>query len=157
MNVIIGLVILTELLELNIVQSINRSSENKTGMLMKINQSHDKNLTMVIAEPENYQSGSKVQKNVDSFGPGIHHVAFATDDLIQTTKALLKNGVEFVSFPATYYDLLRANEEFSTMNIDVLQEMNILCDKEEDTFLLQKFIKPISDRPFFIYEIVQRG
>ncbi|HYD22491.1 MAG TPA: 4-hydroxyphenylpyruvate dioxygenase, partial [Flavipsychrobacter sp.] len=55
-----------------------------------------------------------------------------------------------------YYDLLRSNDDMKDLDIDALQECGILVDKEDDTYLLQKFIKPISDRPFFIYEIVQR-
>jgi 4-hydroxyphenylpyruvate dioxygenase len=42
------------------------------------------------------------------------------------------------------------------MDIDNLEKYGILIDKEGDTYLLQKFIKPISERPFFLYEIVQR-
>lgn len=147
---------LKKTLGINLVQSIPRNDGNKTGMILKINQSNDKNLTFVFAEPDEYEKESKVQKNIDSFGPGIHHIAFATDDLRESAKDLSINGVEFVSFPPSYYDLLRINPDYELINIDQLQQLNILCDKEGDTYLLQKFIKPISDRPFFIYELVQR-
>ena len=143
-------------LSTDLVQSIQRSDENKTGMILKINQSSNKNLTFVFAEPDGYKNPSKVQQNIDLYGPGIHHIAFSTDDLIETAKDFLKDGVEFVAFPSSYYDLLRANSHFSQIDIDQLQRLNILCDKEGDSYLLQKFIKPISDRPFFIYELVQR-
>jgi len=139
-----------------LVQSIGRSEDNKTGMILNINQSPDKKLTLVIAEPETYKTKSKVQENINNFGPGIHHLAFSTEDLIGTVKELTGRGVEFVRFPGSYYELLRGNDDFKEMDIDTLQEWGIIIDKEEDTFLLQKFIKPISDRPFFIYEIVQR-
>lgn len=139
-----------------LVQRIQRSEENKTGMVMNINQSFDKGLTLVMAEPDTYTKPSKIQQNIDKFGPGIHHLAFSTADIITTVKAFTEKGVEFVSFPPSYYDLLRNNEDFADMDIDLLQQYGILIDKEEDTCLLQKFIKPISDRPFFLYEIVQR-
>lgn len=143
-------------LSTNLVQSIQKGDDNKTGMILKINRSDDKNLIFVFAEPDGYKSRSKVQQNIDLFGPGIHHIAFATDDLIESTNDFLRNGVEFVSFPSAYYDLLRAKPGFEELDIDQLQKLNILCDKEGESFLLQKFIKPISDRPFFIYELVQR-
>ncbi|QTE39757.1 VOC family protein [Mucilaginibacter gossypii] len=147
---------LTDTIGTSLVQRIKKSADNRTGMMLNINQSHDKKLTLVIAEPESYLGKSKVQQNIDAFGPGIHHLAFATEDLIQTAEQLLKKNVEFVTFPPAYYDLLRTNEDFREIDIDILQKLNILCDKEGDTYLMQKFIKPISDRPFFLYEIVQR-
>jgi 4-hydroxyphenylpyruvate dioxygenase len=138
------------------VQSIQRSEDNRTGMILNINQSADGKLTLVMAEAETYLHKSKVQQNIDRFGPGIHHLAFRTEDIIQTTKVLTEKEVDFVSFPPSYYELLRGNADFEGIDIDTLQEHGILIDKEGDTYLLQKFIKPISDRPFFLYEIVQR-
>ena len=38
----------------------------------------------------------------------------------------------------------------------MLFRSGILVDREEDAYLLQKFIKPYGDRPFFLYEVVQR-
>ncbi len=147
---------LSDIIGTKLVQNIPKSSENETGMILNINQSNDKKLTLVIAEPDGYEKKSKVQQNIDSFGPGIHHLAFSTDDLIATAISFEKSGVDFVSFPPSYYDLLRSSEDFKDINIDELQRLNILCDREDETYLFQKFIKPISDRPFFLYEIVQR-
>jgi 4-hydroxyphenylpyruvate dioxygenase len=138
------------------VQSISPGEENKTGMILNISQSFDKKLTLVMAEPESWQGRSKVQKNIDAFGPGIHHLAFTSSDLVGTVKELLSREVEFVNIPPSYYALLRDNKEFEGIDIDALEENGILIDKEDTTWLLQKFIKPISDRPFFFYEIVQR-
>jgi 4-hydroxyphenylpyruvate dioxygenase len=139
-----------------LVQQILKSEENKTGMILNVNQSVDQQLTFVIAEPESYQRPSKVQQNIERFGPGIHHLAFTTPDLKSTVAALTDKGVEFVGFPPSYYDLLRQDEAFNEIDIDILQQLGILIDKEDDTYLLQKFIKPISDRPFLLYEVVQR-
>ncbi|MHA4812480.1 4-hydroxyphenylpyruvate dioxygenase family protein [Flavitalea flava] len=147
---------LTSAIGTSLVQSIQSGAENKTGMLLNINQSADKKLTLVIAEPETYLTRSKVQKNIETYGPGIHHLAFSTPDLKATIEKLKVAKVEFVNFPSSYYDLLRENAEFKDIDIDSLQANGILIDKEDDTYLMQKFIKPISDRPFFFYEIVQR-
>ncbi|MBN9386355.1 MAG: hypothetical protein J0H74_36695 [Chitinophagaceae bacterium] len=140
----------------SMVQSIGASDDNKTGMILKINQTSDRLLTFVIAEPESYLKRSKVQKNIETFGPGIHHLAFATKNLQETVRVLSQQGVEFVSFPPSYYDLLRKDNELHGSDIAALQRHGILLDKEGDSYLLQKFIKPISDRPFFLYEIVER-
>lgn len=147
---------LTKAIGTRLVQRIQRSEENRTGMILNINQSPDTNLTLVMAEPESYLHPSKVQQNINLYGPGIHHIALATDDLAGAVTVLRERGVEFVRFPASYYTLLRENEEFRDFDIDMLEAQGILIDKEDDTYLLQKFTKPISDRPFFLYELVQR-
>jgi 4-hydroxyphenylpyruvate dioxygenase len=140
----------------SMVQQITRSADNKTGMLLNISQSPRKELTMVMAEPEAANGKSKVQQNIDNYGPGIHHLAFSTKDIIATVKKLKEQDVELVSFPDSYYELLRADPALSHFDIDELQQQGILVDREDNTFLLQKFVKPYGDRPFFIYEIVQR-
>ena len=48
-------------------------------------------------------------------------------------------------------DDLNINED-----IDDLQKHRILCDKEENGYLLQLFTKPIGDRPTFFFEFIQR-
>lgn len=143
-------------LGLNIVQRFSEGPQNKTGMILNVCQSNSKSITMVLAEPSSDGSHSKVQKNINTFGPGIHHVALECDDLISTVKMLRNKNVSLVTFPNSYYDMLRANSSFNGLDIDVLQENQVLIDKEGDGLLLQKFIKPISDRPFLIYELVQR-
>jgi 4-hydroxyphenylpyruvate dioxygenase len=147
---------LTSVIATSLVQSIERSDDNKTGMILNINQSGNKYMTFVIAEPDTYTSVSKVQQNINKFGPGIHHLAFSTNNMIDTVRELSAKGVDFLQFPKAYYDLLRSNSEFEDFDIDELQNSGILIDKEGDSYLLQKFIKPISDRPFFLYELVQR-
>jgi 4-hydroxyphenylpyruvate dioxygenase len=139
-----------------LVQQIGRSSENQSGMLLNINQSGDKNLTIVIAQPASNQGSSKVQQNIDAFGPGIHHLAFSACDIHAAIASFRERGVDFVGVPASYYQLLRQNDAFRNFDIDALEAAGILIDKEGDSYLLQKFIKPMSDRPFFLYEIVQR-
>jgi 4-hydroxyphenylpyruvate dioxygenase len=140
----------------SLVQNIKRGTDNNTGMIMNISQSPDKNLTLVMAEPESYGGSSKVQRNIDLFGPGIHHLAFSTGDLMSTVQSFKERGVEFVDIPSSYYTLLRTSEDMQGIDVDRLEELGVLVDKENGRYLLQKFIKPISDRPFFLYELVQR-
>lgn len=147
---------LTNTIGTRLVQQIVPGEENRTGMVMNINQSPNKALTLVMAEPETYTKKNKVQQNIDAYGPGIHHLAFTTSDLVGAVQQLTAKGVEFVKFPPSYYTLLRNNPELKGFDIDALQEAGVLLDKEDDTYLFQKFIKPISDRPFFLYELVQR-
>jgi 4-hydroxyphenylpyruvate dioxygenase len=64
--------------------------------------------------------------------------------------------------PKAYYDDIRRKSEerggLVTEDIDMLEELGILVDVEigSSGYLLQLFTKPISDRPTFFYEIIQR-
>lgn len=140
----------------SLVQSISTSAQNTTGMELNICKIPGVDVTFVMAQPAIVSSVSKVQQNIERFGPGIHHLAFSTDDIFQAINCFLEQGVEFVSFPASYYTLLRQNADFAHLDIDNLERLGILVDREGDSYLFQKFIKPIGDRPFFLYEIVQR-
>ncbi len=147
---------LTKTIGTSFVQSFEKSIDNKTGMTLNVSQSKNKKLTFVMAEPDGTGSGSKIKDNIRKFGQGIHHLAFSTEDIVATIKKIEDNNVEFVNFPTAYYTLLRQNPEMKDVDIDLLEKYGILVDKEDDTFLYQKFIKPYGDRPFFFYEIVQR-
>lgn len=140
----------------NLVQSIEKGKDNETGMVLKINQFQNKQATFVMAEPDGSGINAKIENNINKFGQGIHHLAFQTDDILSTIEQISKNNVEFVNFPPAYYTLLREDPDLKNIDIDLLEKHGILIDKEEDTFLYQKFIKPYGDRPFFFYEIVQR-
>ncbi|HEY4112094.1 VOC family protein [Puia sp.] len=147
---------LSNTIGIDLVQSIPKSDENRTGMILNISQSFDRKLTVVMAEPETYKRKSNVQQDLEIFGPGIHHLAFATSDLPETIRILNERNVEFMDVPDSYYELLRKNEDFEDVDLDTLQRWGIIIDKEEDSYLLQKFMKPISDRSYFFYELVQR-
>jgi len=110
-----------------------------------------------INEPYEGLKKSQIEEYIDEYlGSGIQHIAVATNDIIKTIAAMRINGVEFLSVPETYYDILKERGFKVTENIDELRKFGILCDTEGDGYLLQLFTKPIGDRPTFFYEIIQR-
>lgn len=149
---------LSKTLNTALIQHVGKSEDNRTGMRMNISQTPDKENIFVMTESEGHNLSSRVQQSIEKFGPGIHHIAFSTDDIIGTIKELRSRSVDLVTFPSAYYDLLRSNKDLegTSIDIDTLQEQGILIDKEGDSYLLQKFLKPMGDRPYFFYEIIQR-
>ena len=110
-----------------------------------------------INEPYEGLKKSQIEEFIDEYkGSGIQHIAVATPDIIKTIAAMRANGVEFLTVPATYYEDLRKRGLEVTEDIDELKKYGILCDTEGKGYLLQLFTKPISDRPSFFYEIIQR-
>ena len=112
-----------------------------------------------INEPFEGMKKSQIEEYIDEYwGSGIQHIAISTNNIIETIKALRENGVEFLTVPNTYYDLLKEKKvsKMITEDIEELRKCGILCDTEGKGYLLQLFTKPVSDRPTFFFEIIQR-
>src|SRR5829696_7617667 len=110
-----------------------------------------------INEPAPGKRKSQIDEYLDYYGgPGVQHLALATDDIIGTVTALRDRGVEFLSVPTTYYDTLQARVGTIDEPLGVLAGLGILVDRDPDGYLLQIFTKPVQDRPTVFYEIIQR-
>lgn len=130
-----------------------------SALLSKVVHSKDNVIKNPINEPYEGLKKSQIEEYIQEYhGAGVQHIAIATGDIVSTIAALRKNGVEFLEVPDTYYDELRKKADKVDENIDDLQKHGILCDIDKDGsgYLLQLFTKPLSDRPTFFYEIVQR-
>jgi 4-hydroxyphenylpyruvate dioxygenase len=110
-----------------------------------------------INEPASGKKKSQIDEYLEFYaGPGVQHMALATDDIISTVTMLRDRGVEFLSVPTAYYDELQARVGRIDEPVDVLASLGILVDRDPDGYLLQIFTKPVEDRPTVFYEIIQR-
>ncbi|MBP3964091.1 4-hydroxyphenylpyruvate dioxygenase [Paenibacillus lignilyticus] len=110
-----------------------------------------------INEPATGKRKSQIQEFLDYYhGAGVQHIAILSNDIIATVTALRDNGIEFLSTPDSYYEML--TERVGTIDEEIakLQELNILVDRDDEGYLLQIFTKPIVDRPTLFIEIIQR-
>ena len=58
-----------------------------------------------INEPAKGKKKSQVEEYLDFYGgPGVQHIAIATDNIMETVTKLRSRGVEFLQVPGTYYD-----------------------------------------------------
>ena len=61
-----------------------------------------------LNEPATGRRKSQIDEYLEYYrGPGVQHIALATDDLIDTVSRLTAQGVEFLRVPTTYYDELQ--------------------------------------------------
>ncbi len=129
-----------------------------SALLSKVVRSSDSVIRNPINEPYPAEKKSQIEEYIEQYhGSGVQHIALQTPDIIKTVEALRKNGMEFLDVPDTYYDMLRNRKDIRIReNIDDLQRLRILCDKESTGYLLQLFTKPIGDRPTFFFEFIQR-
>ncbi|KAI5646612.1 glyoxalase/Bleomycin resistance protein/Dioxygenase superfamily domain-containing protein [Phthorimaea operculella] len=104
---------------------------------------------------------SKATEFVKAMGTsGVEHVALYTDDIVSTMKNLQARGADIVTWPPTYYDLIREKLQGSSLkvaeSIDDLQANHILIDFDERGYMLQAFTKHVQTRPTLFIEILQR-
>ena len=87
-------------------------------------------------------------------GAGVHHVAFATDDLVRTAEALNRLGAPLLPVPANYYDDLAARLPVDDALLADLQRLGLLYDRDERGEFLHVYTDAFEGRIFF--EAVQR-
>jgi 4-hydroxyphenylpyruvate dioxygenase len=110
-----------------------------------------------INEPAEGKRKSQIQEYLEFYnGPGVQHLAILTEDIVSTVSTLRKNGVEFLSTPDSYYEMLSERVGKIDEEIDKLKELSILVDRDDEGYLLQIFTQPIVDRPTLFIEIIQR-
>jgi 4-hydroxyphenylpyruvate dioxygenase len=110
-----------------------------------------------INEPAEGKRKSQIQEYLEFYnGPGVQHIAILTEDIVKTVGILKKNGVEFLSTPDSYYEMLSERVGKIDEEISKIRELNILVDRDDEGYLLQIFTKPIVDRPTLFIEIIQR-
>lgn len=116
---------------------------------------HD--IVMPINEPADGLKKSQIQEYVEAYGgPGVQHIAMATDDIVATVQALRDRGVRFMTVPAAYYDDAKQRLADIDLPWGDLERQNILVDRDERGYLLQIFTETVMDRPTVFFEIIQR-
>jgi 4-hydroxyphenylpyruvate dioxygenase len=110
-----------------------------------------------INEPAEGKKKSQVEEYLDFYnGEGVQHVAIATNDIVKTVTELQKRGIEFLSIPDSYYETVLDRVGKIDEDLQPLQELGVLIDRDEEGYLLQIFSKPLEDRPTLFFEIIQR-
>jgi 4-hydroxyphenylpyruvate dioxygenase len=110
-----------------------------------------------INEPAEGKKKSQIEEYLDFYkGPGVQHMAVATDNILETVAELRKRGIEFLQVPDTYYDDLLDRVGHIEEDFDEVRRLNILIDRDDQGYLLQLFTKPVQDRPTLFFEIIQR-
>jgi 4-hydroxyphenylpyruvate dioxygenase len=132
-------------------------STEYSSLMSKVVASGNERIKFPINEPAQGKKKSQIDEYLEFYrGPGVQHLAIATDDIIETVTELRERGVEFLRVPTTYYGDLQARVGKIDEPVDTLAELGILVDRDPDGYLLQIFTKPVQDRPTLFYEIIQR-
>lgn len=133
-----------------------------SALMSKVMSNGNGRIKFPINEPAEGKKRSQIEEYLDFYGgPGVQHIAIATDDIIKTVSQLKERGVEFLSAPPhAYYqaipERLGVHMEMMKEDLNAIEKLAIMVDADEDGYLLQIFTKPVQDRPTLFFEIIQR-
>ncbi|CAI8358006.1 MAG: 4-hydroxyphenylpyruvate dioxygenase [Cryomorphaceae bacterium] len=128
-----------------------------TALMSKVMTNGNGRIKFPINEPAEGKKKSQIEEYLDFYdGPGVQHIAVATDDIVSTVSDMKKRGVEFLYVPGAYYDTVRDRVGEIAEDMAILKEHGILVDRDDEGYLLQIFTKPVTDRPTLFFEIIQR-
>ncbi len=135
----------------------NDISTEYSALMSKVMSNGNGYVKFPINEPAEGKKKSQVEEYLEFYnGPGVQHVAIATENIIETVSDLKSRGVEFLKIPASYYATVLDRVGKIDEDLQPLQDLGILIDKDDEGYLLQIFSKPVQDRPTLFFEIIQR-
>ena len=132
-------------------------STEYSALMSKVMANGNGRIKFPINEPAEGKKKSQIDEYLEFYeGPGVQHIAMATDDIITTVTALRDRGIEFLRVPGTYYDTVLDRVGHIDEDLASLRDLGILVDRDDEGYLLQIFTKPVEDRPTVFYEIIER-
>ena len=128
-----------------------------SALMSKVVADGSRKVKFPINEPAAGQKKSQIDEYLEAYGgPGVQHIALATDDIVATVRAMKAAGVEFLDTPGSYYDTLGEWAGETRVPVGTLRDLRLLADRDEDGYLLQIFTKPVQDRPTVFFELIER-
>jgi len=135
----------------------NDISTEYSALMSKVMSNGNGRVKFPINEPATGNRKSQIEEYLEFYhGPGVQHIAMATDDIVATVSKLRAQGVDFLRVPTTYYESLEQRCGKIDEPIDQLAEYGILVDRDDEGYMLQIFTKPVEDRPTLFFEVIQR-
>jgi 4-hydroxyphenylpyruvate dioxygenase len=132
-------------------------STEYSALMSKVMSNGNGYVKFPINEPAEGRRKSQIEEYLDFYqGPGVQHIALATDNILETVSCMQCQGVEFLTIPHTYYTELAGRVGAIDEPIDELERLGILVDRDDEGYMLQIFTRPVEDRPTLFYEIIQR-
>ncbi|HEX5706397.1 MAG TPA: VOC family protein, partial [Pyrinomonadaceae bacterium] len=132
-------------------------STEYSAMNSKVVQNSTGRVIFPLVEPAAGRRKSQIDEYLSfHHGPGAQHIAFLSEDIVETVRKLRTKGIEFLYTPENYYDGLEQRVGKLEEDIQPLREQNILVDRDGWGYLKQIFTKPLQSRPTVFMEIIMR-
>ena len=132
-------------------------STEYSALMSKVMSNGNERVKFPLNEPAEGRRKSQIEEYLDFYhGPGVQHIALATNDIIDTVSKLRAQGVEFLRVPSTYYDDLLTRTGPIDEPVAALKDLGILVDRDDEGYMLQIFTRPVEDRPTVFFEVIER-
>ena len=133
-------------------------STEYSALMSKVMSSGGGLIKFPINEPAEGKRKSQIQEYLDWHNdtPGVQHLAFRTNDAIQSIAELRRRGVNFLDIPKEYYEIVWDRVGDIEEEKKIVQDLGILIDRDDQGYLLQLFTRPVQDRPTLFFEIICR-
>ena len=113
-----------------------------------------------LNEPVKGKKKSQIDEYLEFYkGPGVQHIAIATDDIVATVRTLRdRGGRVFAAVPGTYYDTVldRVGQHRRRYRALARPSASSWWIGTMKATCSRFFSKPVQDRPTLFYEVIQR-
>jgi 4-hydroxyphenylpyruvate dioxygenase len=125
----------------------------KTGLTSYALRSPDGSFCIPINEAD--EKKSQINEYLDEYkGPGIQHIAFLTEDILASLRAMEGSGIEMLDMDDDYYAEVFQRVPNVTEDREEIRRRQVLVDGDDEGYLLQIFTKNLVG-PIFV-ELIQR-
>ena len=132
-------------------------STEYSALMSKVVWDGEGKIKLPINEPATGKRKSQIEEYLEYYGgPGVQHVALASDDIVSTVESMREAGIALLEIPDNYYDDAVKRVPEIADQVESLQRNGILVDKDEEGYLLQIFTHIAQDRPTVFYEVIER-
>ena len=132
-------------------------STEYSALMSKVMANGNGRIKFPINEPAHGKKKSQIEEYIEFYGgPGVQHIACATDNIIDTVGRLRAQGVDFLRVPSAYYREMTDRVGRIDEPVEDLERLGLLVDRDDEGYMLQIFSKPVQDRPTLFFEVIQR-
>ncbi len=133
-------------------------STEYSSLMSKVMDSGRELIKIPINEPAEGRRKSQIEEYLDWHNneAGIQHLALLTRDEINTVAKLRQRGVDFLDIPDSYYEQVWERVGEIKEDLNKVEDLRLLVDRDDKGYLLQIFTMPLQDRPTLFFEVICR-
>ncbi|MER7578534.1 4-hydroxyphenylpyruvate dioxygenase [Kitasatospora sp. NPDC097691] len=127
------------------------------AMDSKVVQSASGAVTFTLIEPDPGRRPGQIDDFLAAHGgAGVQHLAFSTHDITTAVRTIRARGVEFLTTPGAYFDVLAERFGETAIPVETLRDLHVLVDQDHGGQLFQIFARSTHPRRTYFLELIER-
>ncbi|WP_033333060.1 4-hydroxyphenylpyruvate dioxygenase [Streptomyces novaecaesareae] len=127
------------------------------AMDSKVVQSPSGAVTFTLIEPDTGRRPGQIDDFLSAHGgAGVQHLAFSTRDITTAVRTVRARGVEFLTTPGAYFDVLAERFGETAIPVETLRDLHVLVDQDHGGQLFQIFARSTHPRRTYFLELIER-